>query len=137
MPFPEHLATILDAYGVRSDTKAALYDLYVSLGDEVLEVFSDLAEGRSSPSLVTSEETAAIRAQVVERSLATIRSGARGSRRPASGTRASWKGAPPAWPFPWAPFLPVPTARMRRWPSAWRPPPAPWWARRSRCPPAC
>jgi len=67
--FPEHIGRILDAYGIRSDTKAALYDLYVSLGDEVLEVFADLAE--SSPALDTllPEDTTRIRATVVERYL--------------------------------------------------------------------
>jgi len=69
MPFPEHLSRILDAHGVRPETKAALYDLYVSLGDEVLDVFSDLAEGVASPSILTPEDTLPIRARVVEQYL--------------------------------------------------------------------
>ena len=41
MPFPEHIDRVFNAFGVPADTKAALYDLYVSMGPEVLEVFSD------------------------------------------------------------------------------------------------
>ena len=69
MPFPSHIDQILIAYGVAADTKAALYDLYVSLGDEVLEVFADLAEGVASASTLQPEDTHAIRARVVERYL--------------------------------------------------------------------
>ncbi len=69
MPFPEHLEQILDRYGVAADTKAALYDLYVAMGDEVLEVFSDLAETASKVDALTPDDTLAIRATVVERYL--------------------------------------------------------------------
>jgi hypothetical protein len=69
MPFPSHIEQILNAYGVRADTKAALYDLYVSMGDEVLEVFADVAEGVASASLLEPEDTFTIRARVVERFL--------------------------------------------------------------------
>ncbi|HJQ41074.1 MAG TPA: hypothetical protein VKB93_28390 [Thermoanaerobaculia bacterium] len=69
MPFPSHIESILTAYGVRPDTKAALYDLYVSLGDEVLEVFGDLAEGVASVTDLRPEDTVAIRGAVVERYL--------------------------------------------------------------------
>ena len=69
MSFPEHIARILDAYGVRSDTKAALYDLYVSMGDEVLEVFADLAESSPALDALTPDDTTQIRARVVERYL--------------------------------------------------------------------
>ena len=69
MPFPEHIGRILDAYGVRSDTKAALYDLYVSMGDEVLEVFADLAESSPTLDALTPDDTSQIRAAVVERYL--------------------------------------------------------------------
>lgn len=67
MGFPEHIARILDAYGVAADTKAALFDLYVTLGDEVLEVFADLAENVASASMLRPEDTRTIRARVVER----------------------------------------------------------------------
>jgi hypothetical protein len=67
--FPAHIARILDAYGVRADTKAALFDLYVSMGDEVLEVFADIAEHAASASSLLPEDTAQIRRTVVERYL--------------------------------------------------------------------
>ncbi len=69
MPFPSHIESILTAYGVRADTKSALYDLYVALGDEVLEVFGDIAEGVASVTELRPEDTVAIRAAVVERYL--------------------------------------------------------------------
>jgi hypothetical protein len=69
MPFPDHIARILDAYSVPSDTKAALFDLYVSMGDEVLEVFSDIAERVASATMLTPDDTLAIRERVVERYL--------------------------------------------------------------------
>lgn len=69
MPFPSHIEQILNAYAVRADTKAALYDLYVAMGDEILEVFADLAEGVASASLLEPEDTVTIRANVVERFL--------------------------------------------------------------------
>ena len=69
MPFPSHIDRVLNAYAIRADTKASLYDLYVSMGDEVLEVFADLAETVASPSLLQPEDTATIRARVVERFL--------------------------------------------------------------------
>ena len=69
MSFPEHIERVLNTYGVRADTKAALYDLYVSLGDEVLEVFGDIAESASSVSELLPEDTLAIRERVVERYL--------------------------------------------------------------------
>src|SRR5437764_12090029 len=70
MPFPLHIARVLDDFRVPAYTKAALFDLYVSMGDEVLEVFSDVAEGIASPSLLTPDDTLAIREQLVERYLA-------------------------------------------------------------------
>ena len=69
MPFPDHIDRILNAYRVPGDTKAALYDLYLSLGDEVLEVFADLAEGVTSATMLSPDDTLVIREQVVERYL--------------------------------------------------------------------
>lgn len=69
MSFPPHIGQILDAYAIRADTKTALYDLYVSMGDEVLEVFADLAESAASTTELTPEDTLYIRARVVERFL--------------------------------------------------------------------
>ncbi|HXG57998.1 MAG TPA: hypothetical protein VNL91_03155 [Thermoanaerobaculia bacterium] len=67
MSFPAHIARVLDQYGVAADTKAALYDLYVALGDEVLEVFGDIADEARSVDSLTPDDTLGIRARVVER----------------------------------------------------------------------
>ena len=69
MPFPPHIDRVLTAYAIRPATKAALYDLYLSLGDEVLEVFADLAEGVTSAATLEPDDTLTIREIVVERYL--------------------------------------------------------------------
>ena len=69
MTFPDHIDRVLTAYSVRADTKAALYDLYVTLGADVLEVFGDIAERVASVSQLQPEDTRTIRATVVERYL--------------------------------------------------------------------
>jgi hypothetical protein len=69
MPFPPHIDHVLTTYGVRAETKAALYDLYVSMGGEVLEVFADLADGVTSATMLQPDDTLTIREQVVERYL--------------------------------------------------------------------
>jgi len=69
VPFPEHIAAIFDRFGVPADTKDVLYELYVSLGDEVLEVFSEVAEEVDSPADLRPEHCAGIRPRVVERYL--------------------------------------------------------------------
>ena len=69
MPFPEHIERVLDAYRVPADTKSALYDLYLAMGDEVLEVFADLADGVTSATMLSPDDTLLIREQVVERYL--------------------------------------------------------------------
>jgi hypothetical protein len=68
VPFPEHIERIFETFRVPADTKAALYDLYVSLGDEALEVFGDIAE-TIDPSTLRPEHCGAIRSQLVERYL--------------------------------------------------------------------
>jgi hypothetical protein len=67
--FPAHIAQVLDAYGIAADTKAALYDLYVAMGEDVLGVFADVAESAASTSSLRPEDTLTIRATVVERYL--------------------------------------------------------------------
>jgi hypothetical protein len=67
MPFPEHIDRVLTAYRVPADTKSALFDLYLALGDEVLEVFADLADGVTSAAMLQPDDTLTIREQVVER----------------------------------------------------------------------
>lgn len=69
MGFPPHIDRVLTAYGIRADTKAALYDLYLSLGTEVLEVFADVAEGVTAATMLEPDDTLTLREQVVERYL--------------------------------------------------------------------
>jgi hypothetical protein len=67
LPFPDHIDRVLTAYRVPADTRSALYELYLSLGDEVLEVFADLADGVTSATMLSPDDTLVIREQVVER----------------------------------------------------------------------
>jgi len=67
--FPPHLAQVLDSFGVRPDTKSILYDLYISLGNDVLEVFAELASEAESPAALSPEDVSGIRAVVVDRFL--------------------------------------------------------------------
>jgi len=69
MPFPPHIERVFESFGVPPDTKAALYDLYVSMGEETLEVFGDIAESVADPSTLRPEDCAAIRRELVERYL--------------------------------------------------------------------
>ncbi len=69
MSFPSAVTAVLDQYGVDPETKAVLYDLYVSLGSEVLEVFADLADRNPVVSDISAEELGTMRQQVVERFL--------------------------------------------------------------------
>ncbi len=69
MPFPEHIEAVFAAFGVAPDTKAALYDLYLSMGSEVLEVFAEFSESVPSPSVLRPEDTLRIREVIVERYL--------------------------------------------------------------------
>jgi hypothetical protein len=69
VPFPPHIERIFESFRIPADTKAVLYDAYVSLGDEALEVFGDLAESVSDPTTLRPEHCAAIRANLVERYL--------------------------------------------------------------------
>lgn len=67
--FPPHIGEILNRFGVRPDTKAALYELYVGLGNEVLERFADLCADLPSPSSVHPGDISGLRAAVVDRFL--------------------------------------------------------------------
>jgi hypothetical protein len=69
LPFPSHIERVFEAFGIAADTKATLYDLYISMGPEVLEVFSDIAEGVESPATLRPEHCAGVRRSVVERYL--------------------------------------------------------------------
>src|SRR4028119_1823199 len=67
MPFPPHIERVLTAYGIRADTKAALYDLYLSMGGEVLEVFADLAEGGTAATMLEADGAPTRRERGAER----------------------------------------------------------------------
>ncbi len=67
MPFPEHIDRIFEAFGVAGDTKQAVYDLYVAMGEEALEVFGEIAEGVESPAALRPEDAAPIRQRVAVR----------------------------------------------------------------------
>lgn len=41
--FPEHIEVVLNRYGVAPETKAALHQLYLSIGEPALEAFAELA----------------------------------------------------------------------------------------------
>jgi len=69
MSFPEHIERVFDAFSIAPDTKAAVYDLYVSMGEEALEVFGEISESVESPASLRPEHCASIRARVVERYL--------------------------------------------------------------------
>src|SRR5882757_5443963 len=69
MPFPEHIERVFEAFRIPADTKAVLYDLYVSMGDEALEVFGDVAESVADPSTLRPEHCAVIRTRLVARYL--------------------------------------------------------------------
>ena len=62
MPSRRTSSTSSTHYGIAPDTKAALYDLYVSMGDEVLEVFGDIAESVDVAVAAAPEDTLPIRA---------------------------------------------------------------------------
>jgi hypothetical protein len=69
MPFPDHIEHIFEAFAIPAETKAVLYDLYVAMGDEVLEVFGDIAESVDNPASLGPEHCLTIRSMIVERYL--------------------------------------------------------------------
>jgi hypothetical protein len=72
VPFPDHIAAVLDIYGIAPDTKAALYDLYVSLGTPAIEAFADVAEAIESPRDLTPDHLLPLRKAVIERYLRRV-----------------------------------------------------------------
>lgn len=66
MDFPAHIEQLLDRFGVKPATKAALYELYASLGNPVLEAFAELSESVPSVALIEPDAIAQLRAAVVE-----------------------------------------------------------------------
>ncbi|MBW3671616.1 MAG: hypothetical protein KY432_08090 [Acidobacteria bacterium] len=68
--FPEHIERVLNHFGVSSETKSALHQLYLSMGDEVLEAFADLAaEAGGKVAEIPPEDLASLRWSVVRRYL--------------------------------------------------------------------
>lgn len=65
--FPPHVAEVLNRFGIAPDTKAVLYELYVAMGNQVLEQFADLCADVPSPATVRPEELAPIRRRVIDR----------------------------------------------------------------------
>lgn len=61
MPFPPHIARVLDQYGISAATKAALLDAYVQMGAHALEAFSDLCESFPSPEAIEPSDLARLR----------------------------------------------------------------------------
>ena len=69
MAFPDHIERVFEAFAIPADTKNAIYELYVSLGEDALEVFGEIAETVGSPADLRPEHCATIRSRVVERYL--------------------------------------------------------------------
>ena len=69
MAFPEHIERVFEAFGVPADTKSAVYDLYVAMGEDALEAFGEIAESVDSPANLRPEHCAEVRIKVVERYL--------------------------------------------------------------------
>ncbi|HYS52758.1 MAG TPA: hypothetical protein VER58_03200 [Thermoanaerobaculia bacterium] len=69
MAFPAHIERVFEAFGVPPDTKNAIYELYVTMGEDALDVFGEIAESVPSPSDLRPEHTVTIRSRVVERYL--------------------------------------------------------------------
>jgi len=67
MSFPEHIAGILESYGILAETKAALLDAYYQHGAAALDAFGDLAERFPSVADITPEDLAPLRQMMVLR----------------------------------------------------------------------
>jgi len=67
--FPDHIERVFEAFGVPADTKNAVYELYVAMGEEALEVFGEIAETVDSPANLRPEHCTTVRSRVVERYL--------------------------------------------------------------------
>jgi hypothetical protein len=69
MSFPEHIAKILDSYGILAETKAALLDVYYQHGAAALEAFGDLAERFESVSEIKAGDLAPLKQMMILRHL--------------------------------------------------------------------
>ena len=64
--FPPKIATVLDAFGVGPDTKAALYDFYLQWGNDVFEVFCAFADRLAAPEQVRPEDVLGMKPALIE-----------------------------------------------------------------------
>lgn len=71
MDFPPQINAVLRSWGITPETRAALFELFVHLGQPSLEVFADIAEGAASTSAITPEDLEPIRAEVSRRYVAS------------------------------------------------------------------
>jgi hypothetical protein len=69
MTFPSHIERVFEAFGVPADTKNAIYELYVAMGEDALEAFGEIAETVGSPGQLRPEHCETVRTRVVERYL--------------------------------------------------------------------
>jgi len=67
MSFPEHIAEILDSYGILPETKAALLDVYYQHGAAALDAFSDLAERFESVNAIRTDDLAPLKRMMILR----------------------------------------------------------------------
>lgn len=67
MAFSPQVLAVLDAYGVLPATKAALFDLFIALGGDVLEEFATYAENGVDPRSIQPDAMTTIRARIVQR----------------------------------------------------------------------
>ena len=68
MPFPEHIERVFETFAIPADTKSAIYDLYVAMGEDALDAFGEIAEN-VEPADLRPEHCAEVRKLVVERYL--------------------------------------------------------------------
>lgn len=66
MDFPEHIESVLVSAGMKPATKAALYDLYASLGSAVLEKLADVADDFEAISEIEPEDVQRLKKRVIE-----------------------------------------------------------------------
>jgi hypothetical protein len=64
MLFSERVEAVLASFGVPPDTKAALYDLYIQMGEDTIAAFAELAETVGGPAQVRPEHMSRLRSLV-------------------------------------------------------------------------
>jgi hypothetical protein len=69
VPFPPDVEALLTQFGILPDTKAALYDLYLSAGPAAIERFGELADEAGSISGLQPADVERVRHQIADRYL--------------------------------------------------------------------